>query len=157
MGVPLFDSAGTRIDDPFTHSQPFCTASFRKRQTLPPPPCVSAKFQWSFVELWASCCTAPPFTDTFTDSGQSGAHKPLPHMRLRMEPVAGLEPATDGLQNRCSTTELNWREKQINPFPRSFKRDWKYTPKSKVNRLCSFASHRGARKNLKDCPPILRW
>ena|ERR1700722_12731390 len=25
-----------------------------------------------------------------------------------MEPVAGLEPATDGLQNRCSTTELNW-------------------------------------------------
>ena len=29
-------------------------------------------------------------------------------MRLGVEPVAGLEPATDGLQNRCSTTELNW-------------------------------------------------
>jgi len=28
---------------------------------------------------------------------------------LEMEPVAGFEPATDGLQNRCSTTELNWR------------------------------------------------
>ena len=26
-----------------------------------------------------------------------------------MEPVVGLEPTTDGLQNRCSTTELNWR------------------------------------------------
>ena len=25
-----------------------------------------------------------------------------------MEPVVGLEPTTDGLQNRCSTTELNW-------------------------------------------------
>src|SRR6185503_15263733 len=27
-----------------------------------------------------------------------------------MEPVVGLEPTTDGLQNRCSTTELNWLE-----------------------------------------------
>jgi site-specific recombinase XerD len=26
-----------------------------------------------------------------------------------MEPVLGFEPRTDGLQNRCSTTELNWR------------------------------------------------
>ena len=25
-----------------------------------------------------------------------------------MEPVLGFEPRTDGLQNRCSTTELNW-------------------------------------------------
>jgi hypothetical protein len=28
--------------------------------------------------------------------------------RLKMEPVVGIEPTTDGLQNRCSTTELNW-------------------------------------------------
>jgi hypothetical protein len=27
-----------------------------------------------------------------------------------MEPVVGFEPTTDGLQNRCSTTELNWLE-----------------------------------------------
>jgi hypothetical protein len=27
---------------------------------------------------------------------------------LKMEPVVGIEPTTDGLQNRCSTTELNW-------------------------------------------------
>ncbi len=26
-----------------------------------------------------------------------------------MEPVVGIEPTTDGLQNRCSTTELNWQ------------------------------------------------
>src|SRR5262245_11315141 len=26
----------------------------------------------------------------------------------RVEPVLGFEPRTDGLQNRCSTTELNW-------------------------------------------------
>src|SRR5262249_39721830 len=25
-----------------------------------------------------------------------------------MEPVVGFEPTTDGLQNRCSTPELNW-------------------------------------------------
>ena len=40
-------------------------------------------------------------------SGQA-TRKPLLHLQLRMEPVAGFEPATDGLQNRCSTTELNW-------------------------------------------------
>src|SRR5260221_13977234 len=28
-----------------------------------------------------------------------------------MEPVVGFEPTTDGLQNRCSTTELNWRRR----------------------------------------------
>ena len=26
-----------------------------------------------------------------------------------MEPAVGFEPTTDGLQNRCSTTELSWR------------------------------------------------
>ena len=34
--------------------------------------------------------------------------KPLMPLHLGMEPVAGFEPATDGLQNRCSTAELNW-------------------------------------------------
>jgi hypothetical protein len=29
---------------------------------------------------------------------------------LKLEPVVGFEPTTDGLQNRCSTTELNWQE-----------------------------------------------
>src|SRR5689334_7315964 len=28
---------------------------------------------------------------------------------IKMEPIAGIEPATDGLRNRCSTTELHWR------------------------------------------------
>src|ERR1043165_2304662 len=32
-----------------------------------------------------------------------------------MEPVVGFEPTTDGLQNRCSTTELNWRPNSGNP------------------------------------------
>ena len=27
---------------------------------------------------------------------------------VEVEPVVGFEPTTDGLQNRCSTTELNW-------------------------------------------------
>ncbi len=27
---------------------------------------------------------------------------------FKMEPVVGVEPTTYGLQNRCSTTELNW-------------------------------------------------
>ena len=35
-------------------------------------------------------------------------HNFLPHSRLEVEPMAGIEPATDGLRNRCSTTELHW-------------------------------------------------
>ena len=27
-----------------------------------------------------------------------------------MEPAVGIEPTTDGLQNRCSTAELSWPE-----------------------------------------------
>jgi hypothetical protein len=30
-----------------------------------------------------------------------------------MEPMAGIEPATDGLRNRCSTTELHWLNKFV--------------------------------------------
>ena len=29
-----------------------------------------------------------------------------------VEPAVGIEPTTDGLQNRCSTTELSWRERE---------------------------------------------
>jgi hypothetical protein len=29
-------------------------------------------------------------------------------LQLDLEPAVGFEPTTDGLQNRCSTTELNW-------------------------------------------------
>jgi hypothetical protein len=28
-----------------------------------------------------------------------------------VEPAVGFEPTTDGLQNRCSTTELSWHQK----------------------------------------------
>jgi hypothetical protein len=42
------------------------------------------EFQRSFAELWASCHTAKPFTDTFTDSGRTVASKLLPHTRLKM-------------------------------------------------------------------------
>ncbi len=28
---------------------------------------------------------------------------------FKVEPAAGIEPATDGLQNRCSTAELSWQ------------------------------------------------
>src|SRR5262249_12868331 len=36
-----------------------------------------------------------------------------------MEPVVGFEPTTDGLQNRCSTTELNWHQIIPGRFPTS--------------------------------------
>lgn len=30
-----------------------------------------------------------------------------------VEPMAGIEPATDGLRNRCSTTELRWQKDEL--------------------------------------------
>ena len=63
----------------------------------------------SFSGVVANSSAAPQFTDTFTDSGHSDLPKSLPRTRLKMEPVVGIEPTTDGLQNRCSTAELNWR------------------------------------------------
>ena len=33
-------------------------------------------------------------------------------MQFGLEPMAGIEPATDGLRNRCSTAELHWPPKQ---------------------------------------------
>src|SRR5690606_3364808 len=32
-----------------------------------------------------------------------------PDLEKKLEPAVGFEPTTDGLQNRCSTTELSWR------------------------------------------------
>jgi hypothetical protein len=36
-------------------------------------------------------------------------------LREKLEPVVGFEPTTDGLQNRCSTTELNWPQRYSYP------------------------------------------
>jgi hypothetical protein len=44
------------------------------------------------------------FAGTFTHH----FHNLLTQSRLEVEPMAGIEPATDGLRNRCSTTELHW-------------------------------------------------
>jgi hypothetical protein len=37
-------------------------------------------------------------------------HEKPARPRQEMEPAVGFEPTTDGLQNRCSTTELSWRK-----------------------------------------------
>ena len=42
------------------------------------------------------------------DSGAADIHNFLLHTQFEVEPMAGIEPATDGLRNRCSTTELHW-------------------------------------------------
>ncbi len=44
-------------------------------------------------------------------AGQPGEVAPIKRGTVaeKLEPVVGFEPTTDGLQNRCSTTELNWR------------------------------------------------
>ncbi|KKU29705.1 MAG: hypothetical protein UX44_C0032G0005 [candidate division WWE3 bacterium GW2011_GWA1_46_21] len=35
----------------------------------------------------------------------------VPRLTPTLEPTVGLEPTADGLQNRCSTTELRWHAK----------------------------------------------
>lgn len=43
-------------------------------------------------------------------------HNSWQHLLFGVEPMAGIEPATDGLRNRCSTTELHWLFKVIKDF-----------------------------------------
>ena len=50
-----------------------------------------------FPFCWQFCWQLPP-----------GLSQPPDAQASKLEPVVGLEPTTDGLQNRCSTTELNW-------------------------------------------------
>ena len=48
---------------------------------------------------------------TLLELSPARVRKTLIHKHQGMEPMAGIEPATDGLRNRCSTTELHWRPK----------------------------------------------
>jgi hypothetical protein len=50
-----------------------------------------------------------------------------------MEPMAGIEPATDGLRNRCSTAELHWRN---DPKNRRFRLLFKRQCLSQVTLEC---------------------
>ena len=46
--------------------------------------------------------------------------------------MVGIEPTTDGLRNRCSTTELHWRKWFINKRLSSFSKEhtlWQVTDK----------------------------
>ena len=51
--------------------------------------------------------------------GKIKAHSGMPNRKcqnilaVQMEPADGFEPPTDGLQNRCSTTELSWLKKLL--------------------------------------------
>ena len=49
------------------------------------------------------------FAYSFTDTLPLVRRNPLEILHLEVEPMAGIEPATDGLRNRCSTTELHWQ------------------------------------------------
>src|SRR5208282_1207021 len=53
---------------------------------------------------------SPELNSAGTSAGTRARHfhNSLQHSLLGMEPMAGIEPATDGLRNRCSTAELHW-------------------------------------------------
>src|SRR5205814_10181459 len=55
-----------------------------------------------------NCHGVPHLVSVLVSVADPLTPNPLLHPQLGMEPVVGLEPTTDGLQNRCSTTELNW-------------------------------------------------
>jgi hypothetical protein len=77
-------------------------------QTGNPPFTVSGRVVVKFCRMVANWEKRHRFTDSFTDTRPTDFRKPLEIHHLKVEPVVGLEPTTDGLQNRCSTTELNW-------------------------------------------------
>jgi hypothetical protein len=49
-----------------------------------------------------------PDIDSLTDGFRSGMMNDLKAPGFKMEPAVGIEPTTDGLQNRCSAAELSW-------------------------------------------------
>ena len=61
-----------------------------------------------FCQIVADGQAKHTFTDSFTDTRPPSCRNLLEIYHLKVEPVVGFEPTTDGLQNRCSTTELNW-------------------------------------------------
>jgi hypothetical protein len=69
--------------------------------------------QWAgfvkFCRIVADGQICRSFTDSFTDTLPLLRRNLLEVLHLRVEPMAGIEPATDGLRNRCSTTELHWQ------------------------------------------------
>src|SRR5580658_1791269 len=62
-----------------------------------------------FCQIVANSGRTRRFTDSFTDTGTACSRNALENPHLEVEPMAGIEPATDGLRNRCSTTELHWQ------------------------------------------------
>src|SRR5258707_12754017 len=73
-----------------------------------------ASASFSGVAGFGLVCKQPRrLTDTFTDSGRPmgwcAPVTPCCECTYKVEPAVGFEPTTDGLQNRCSTTELSWR------------------------------------------------
>src|SRR5436190_7624288 len=66
------------------------------------------------------CTTVAPLQDPAAWRKRGALRNSFAISSLGMEPVVGFEPTTDGLQNRCSTTELNWPGGGMNrqsPFP----------------------------------------
>ena len=51
---------------------------------------------------------APKLVSVLVSTLDQAALNSLLRSQFRVEPVVGIEPTTDGLQNRCSTAELNW-------------------------------------------------
>jgi hypothetical protein len=68
----------------------------------------SGRVSVKFCRIVADGQIRRTFTDSFTDTLPSLRRNLLEILHLKVEPMAGIEPATDGLRNRCSTTELHW-------------------------------------------------
>ena len=65
-----------------------------------------------FVSSGRVEASSPKFRQSTISAGTSRRLRSnfLQQMLLEVEPMAGIEPATDGLRNRCSTAELHWHQ-----------------------------------------------
>jgi hypothetical protein len=70
-----------------------------------------------------------------------------------MEPAVGIEPTTDGLQNRCSTTELRWLVSSMEPSSVPRRQGFKGASSRSVER----GRPRGWRSDLDWIAAKARW
>ena len=61
------------------------------------------------TSLLLPCLIGPAAIHSTNAQITNGGFETPDSRHQKMEPMAGIEPATDGLRNRCSTAELHWR------------------------------------------------
>ncbi len=89
-----------------------CAATAIVGRSSAPSPGWATSVDCSCAMIIKSPCTEPSSISLASSSPSATYETASRTLDFIMEPMAGIEPATDGLRNRCSTTELHWQARR---------------------------------------------